>query len=484
MLTNLADTTDTSERRCDLLILGAGPAGITLALETARAAPQWSIILAEAGDLEPSSQAELELYDGQSTGTSKYSLTTTRLRYFGGTSGHWGGWCRPLDAIDFVARPEAGSVGWPIDKAELEEHYRAAHRWLEIADDNYAPARLEAQLQQQLIDFSGSRWFQNRLFHFSPPTRFGDRYRADIQQSTQIECLLNAAAIEYGYAGTRLTEVQLGGLHQQRIKVKPARTVMAMGGIENARHLLLLQQLGWSAAGIQSDKLAHGFADHFGLSPGVLQLPADLVYQRTGSATGPVMPIITPTPEALTEQGWQNACALLRIAPAAERLPGSYSQQPALGFSGAETWTYDTQMILEPRTNESSRLELTSQRDALGLPGIRLCWEIDPRDFQSAQDIFIKLTHELGRMGLGRGQVKPLHIKRRLQAASGVAHHMGTARMATNASKGVVDANLKIFGTENVYVAGSAVFPSFGYSNPTMTVVALSHRLAEHLIQA
>jgi len=481
MFTNLADGPQTTSRQCDLLILGAGPAGITLALEVAAAEPGLHIVLAEAGGLEPSSKAELDLYSGESNGSSSFSLSTTRLRYFGGTSGHWGGWCRPLDAIDFVPRPQAGSTGWPIDKAELAPHYTAAHEWLEIPDDNYDPGRLDDELRSKLIDFSGNDWFQNRLFRFSPPTRFGNKYRTAIEQSNSIECLLNAAAIDYQFADKRLHQVTAGGLHGNRLNIQAERTVIAMGGLESARHLLLMRRLGWHADGITSPKLARGVADHFGMNPGVVQLQADRIYQRTGSSTGEVMPIITPTPQALTAEGWQNSCMLLNITPTADRLPAGYTNHKALGFSGSDTWGYSIQMILEPRAKEDSRLELTDTTDALGLPRIRLFWEIDPRDYQSAQSIYNRFTREIGRLGLGRGQVKPLNTDRRRRSANGVAHHMGTARMAGNPSLGVVDSNLKVFGTDNLYVAGSAVFPSFGYSNPTMTIVALAHRLAGHL---
>lgn len=481
MFTNLAHGPQTDSRQCDLLILGAGPAGITLALEIATSMPNLSIVLAEAGGLEPSSQAELALYSGESSGSSKYALSTTRLRYFGGTSGHWGGWSRPFDAIDFVSRPEAGITGWPFAKSELEPHYAAAHRWLEIDDNNYDPNKIDLELHHKLIDFSDNDAFQNRLFHFSPPTRFGSKYRAQIEASQSIECLLNAAATEYQYTDKRLQLVTVTGLHGKQMTIDAQQVVIAMGGIESARHLLIMRQLGWQAAGIQSPRLARGFADHFGLRPGILNLQADRMYQRTGSNTGPIMPIITPTPKTLTDNAWQNACMLLEVTPAANKLPKGYTRHQSLGFTGGETWSYSVQMILEPRTNENSRLELSSETDALGLPKLRMFWEIDPHDYQSAHNIFTHFTHQVARMGLGRGQVMALDIGKKQRSANGVSHHMGTVRMANNANQGVVDSNLKVFGTDNLYVASSAVFPSFGYSNPTMTIVALAHRLAKHL---
>jgi len=358
---------------------------------------------------------------------------------------------------------------------------KAAHRWLEIDDDNYDPSLIETSLQQKLIDFSDNAWFQNRLFHFSKPTQFGNKYRSQIAESEQIECLLNAAAVAYQYDDQHLQQVTTTGLHGKQLTIQADRTVIAMGGLETARHLLLLQRQGWQTAGLNSPTLARGFADHFGLRPGMLQLQADRLYQRTASSTGRLMPIITPTAQALTEQAWQNACMLLEVTPSAEQLPTGYSSHQTLGFDVSDTWNYSVQMILEPRSNNDSRVELADETDALGLPKIKLFWEIDDHDFLSAQAIFTQFTQQIGAMGLGRGWVKPLDINLRRRSANGTAHHMGTARMANNANQGVVDRNLKVFGTDNLYVAGSAVFPSFGYSNPTMTIVALAHRLAAHL---
>lgn len=482
MISDLAATAGATTRDCDLLILGAGPAGMTLALETARAAPDARIVLAEAGGLQPSNAAEMDLYQGKSIGGSNYSLTATRLRYFGGTSGHWGGWCRPLDAIDFVPRHTAGIAGWPLRREALEPHYAAAHHWLEIPSRNYDPDQLSPALRQQLLDFGDSSWLRNQIFRFSPPTRFGDRYRDPIAQAENIECLLNAAAVDYQYQGSRLDQVTLSGLHGHSLKIRAKQVVIAMGGIENARHLLVMRQVGWSIAGLHTDHLGRGFADHFGLRPGVLEIPANKLYQRTSEASGDIMPIITPSPEALHEMGWSNACMMLEVTPKTAGLPNAYHHNQSLGFAGGDYWRYTVQMILEPRANEASQLTLDAKRDALGLPRSRLAWEIDPRDYQSAHAFYQRFGLELGRLGLGRVRFKALDIGKLRRQASGAAHHMGTARMADTAEQGVVDTNLKVFGSDNLYVAGSAVFPSYGFSNPTLTIVALAHRLAGHIV--
>ena len=437
------------------------------------------IVLAEAGGLERPDAEELDLYNGTSTGSSDYPVSATRLRYFGGTSGHWGGWSKPLDEIDFAHRPQAGSAGWPLDAGEMQPHYNAAADWLELGSADFRIAGLQQTLQSHLLDFSASEQFQNRLFRLSPPTRFGERYRQTIADNNNIECLLNAAAVDYSTRGKRLQEVTLTGLHGKQMKVQPQRVVIAMGGIESTRHLLLLQSAGWSPAGLNSGHLGRGFADHFGPQPGLLSLPAGLRYERARSDELAVMPIITPTPDALRKHNWRNACMLLHPSNKETLLPRDYLQQSV--FSDREHWHYQTQLILEPARNPDSRILLGSQRDALGLPRVQLHWDILADDFRSGLDIYSHLVGELSARGLGRGQLRPLDPQQLRRNGNPVAHHMGSSKMAASVEDGVVDRHLRVFGSDNLYVASSAVFPSFGYSNPTMTIVALAHRLAQHL---
>lgn len=482
MILNLAEGTQDLPQSCDLLILGAGPAGISLALSLSRAQPALKIVLAEAGGYSMPDAEGLDLYQGESRGSANYSLVGSRLRFLGGTSGHWGGWCRPLDEVDFSPRPQAGSTGWPISLEELHPYYQQAHPWLELSSDDYSCANLSEKLRGQLLDFSDSPWFRNRMFRFSPPTRFGSRYRDDLANSENIQVILNAAALDYRFDGPRLSEVSLGGLHGLRHKIRAERFVFAMGGIESARHLLLLREQGWQAAGVRSPLLGRGFADHFGMHGGILELRSGLMYERTVDDSGPVMPIISPTPEALAREDWNNCCMLLEMQPLVEGLPAGYSTHQSLGLAGADSWRYRALLILEPRFNEASRVELATDRDALGLPRVRLFWEIDPRDYQSGARIYQRFSSEMGRLGYGRGQIKEQDLSQLPRRANGVNHHLGTTRMGLDPASSVVDPQLKVHGSENLWVLSSAVFPSAGFSNPTLTIVALGQRLGEQLL--
>ena len=118
------------DRAFDLCVIGAGPAGITLARQAAAAG--LSVALMEAGgeDLTVESQ---EVYEGEVLGQDYFPLDIPRLRFLGGSSNHWGGWCRALDAIDFEPKSWNPMSGWPIRKADLDPYQPATDAILDLS---------------------------------------------------------------------------------------------------------------------------------------------------------------------------------------------------------------------------------------------------------------------------------------------------------------------------------------------------------------
>ena len=152
---------------------------------------------------------------------------------------------------------------------------------------------------------------------------------------------------------------------------------------------------------------------------------------------------------------------------------GSKEELPAI---------YSMHNYVEQVPNPDSRVSLAPERDALGLNRPAVDWrlsDLDKTGIKKAQDV---IAHEVGRSGFGRMRLElPDSENTLLEGADGGAHHMGTTRMHADPRHGVVDENCRIHGLHNLYVAGSSVFPTVGYINPTLTIVALAIRLAEHL---
>jgi choline dehydrogenase-like flavoprotein len=136
--------------------------------------------------------------------------------------------------------------------------------------------------------------------------------------------------------------------------------------------------------------------------------------------------------------------------------------------------------MTEQVPNPESRVLLGTEKDPLGQPRARLHWQLRPEDTRNIQRSQQVLDRALRRAGGGRVHVASLDAIER-ESVRGGYHHMGTTRMGSTPRKGVVDGNCKIYGVENAYIAGSSVFTTAGCANPTLTIVALSLRLADHI---
>lgn len=140
-------------------------------------------------------------------------------------------------------------------------------------------------------------------------------------------------------------------------------------------------------------------------------------------------------------------------------------------------------MVLEPVPNPDSRITLSETKlDFFGQQKLEVKWLVEDADLSHAYRAMSLIAMEFGRMGLGRGYSQLFkdssHWPKHMEAGK---HHCGTTRMSNSPKTGVVDANSKVFGIDNLYIAGSSVFPTIGYANPTITIVALSLRLSDHL---
>jgi choline dehydrogenase-like flavoprotein len=136
---------------------------------------------------------------------------------------------------------------------------------------------------------------------------------------------------------------------------------------------------------------------------------------------------------------------------------------------------------LDPAPNADSRVTLASERDAFGVPRARLDWRLSDIDRHSAERALEALGQEVGRTGIGRLQIRFEPNAPWPEDLEGGYHHMGTTRMSADPRKGVVDADCRVHGLDNLYIAGSSVFTTGGSATPTMTLIALALRLADHL---
>jgi len=493
----------------DICIIGAGAAGITIARELSKA--DLNVCFLESGGFEWDSETQA-LYKGMNIGDPYYDLDVSRLRYFGGTTNHWGGLCRPLDEIDFNARPWVADSGWPFSKRELEPYYIKAQEVCELGPYAYEYSDWATQ-EPPPIPFKGHR-LVTRLFQNSPPTRFGMTYRSEIKRAQNVQTYLyaNVTEFEMDDSGKTVKSAHVATLSGNKFLVEAKSFVVASGGIENPRLLLLSNKVNPKGLGNDYDLVGRYFADHpIMLSGSMIVNHARFghkLYERHKINGVPLHGFITLSPEALERESMLNCGIMIKMLNWSENSPSVSSLKHILdsvskggvpdnlgkhlsnviwdidGISeniygrGMDYRPASVNYWAEPEPNRDSRVSLGTEKDALGKRQLIMNWQLTERDKQNMTRMHQIVAEELGRAGLGRLKV---HEDAWDHNKNGSYHHMGTTRMHMDPAKGVVGSDCRVHGVANLFVSGSSVFPTYGHANPTLTIVALAIRLADHL---
>jgi choline dehydrogenase-like flavoprotein len=553
------------ELATDVCVIGAGAAGITIA--DALTGSSLGVVLLESGGLDFDVETN-GLNAGANVGLPYFPLDGSRLRYFGGSTNHWGGYCRPLEPVDFEDRPWIPLSRWPIDRADLDPYYPAARPIVGLTEPNGDPAPLIAADRSRPLFETPAR-LVDVLAEIVPSRRrsFGERFREELLAAPDVQVLLNASAVEIETdPGARHVErVHVATLAGNRFSVRARAVVLATGGIENARLLLASDRVQPGGVGNDRDVVGRYFLEHprfiaGGFIPsrgdlrtrfyephdvtgreviGYLSLaesvmreeqlvevqvrlrptydPAveaalvgedvaalrDLVREPAGvvandrfgrhvarvladlttwqDATIPGGPLAAPLPEVIAEIVRRGAAGEL-----SSLVPLLFGDLATVGYQelagGLPIQAAELTTRIDPVPNPDSRIRLGTDRDALGMRRAELHWALSPLDKWSAIRTLEILGAEVGRAGMGRVQITldddddswPDDL-------AGGWHHMGTTRMSDDPASGVVDRDGRVHGLDDLYVAGSSVFPTGGSGTPTMTIVALALRLADHL---
>lgn len=500
MIQDARELPDGATLDTDLAIVGAGAAGITLALALAGA--PFRVCLIESGGLEPDEETQ-RLAEAENVGLPYGPIEATRLRYFGGTTNHWGGWCRPLDGLDFQVRDWVPLSGWPIDRAVLDPYYARANQICEAGPFAYDDvAGWEKKLGIEGFELPGAG-MARRVIQFSPPTRFGKRYLTELKAAANLFILLHATAVEI-HATENAAEVaglSLATLDGRRFRLTARLYVLAAGGIENARLLLLSDGVQTTGLGNGSDMVGRCFMEHphiYSMATLLLRThdPVSRLYLEDQYVDGTALRgNFMPTEDFQRSQRVLNATFTIGVSarlpergavpenehplavPLLDLLHDAAGGPPPDGF-GVRVGVGGAG---EQRPNLDSRVTLSTERDALGLRRGRLDWRLTPEDKASLLRNLKALGAEFAASGLGRLNVDLPEGDSWPAELTGGNHHMGTTRMAADPRNGVVDADCRVHGIANLYIAGSSVFPTSGAANPTLTIVALALRLADHI---
>lgn len=543
----------------DIVIIGAGPAGLSIALEFEGSPVRVCVI--ESGDREADPDVE-RLSDIESVGLRRAPQDVTRRRGIGGTSAIWSGRCGVFDAMDYQARPWIAHSGWPIDDQDVAPYLDRAGRCLGLGPSLYAERDVASFRRPR----DGKGWRTDLvlpvIWQFSQhgsataapvrsfasegvagaehigalqhagapkPRHFGEAFARSIAASENIQLLTQATAlsIETNEAGSQARSVRVGTIQGGRGSVTGRFVVLACGGIDNARLLLCSRTVNPAGLGNGRDLVGRFLSDHpFGTIATYRGRGSEALRRRLGhrwlerqGARHVYALGLRLAPELQRREGLLN-CAVHIVERGDRRSPvarmGSAARLLRQGTIGPElasevigalgdpvrlmTGTYDRYVtrqpsletpdqvdfgcVVEQLPDPDSRVTLSDQTDSLGMPRAKIDWRAADREFETARRMAELLKGEIDRLGFEPPEFSSwLHrdpdVFRSL--IHDMAHPMGSTRMSADPSGGVVDADCKVHGVDGLFVAGGSVFTTSGYMNPTLMIVALSLRLADHL---
>lgn len=506
------------EPRHDLCIVGAGAAGIALALEFLGTGHR--VALLESGGLEPEAETQ-DLYDGEVVGLDYAGLAAVRLRYFGGTTNHWAGYVLPFPDHSFEPLDWIPHSGWPVRGPELREHYRRAFLRLGLEAADWDPAqgwsfdRLRGRDRPGRLPLEGFRDVHTVI----NPVRMGEAFRAALAAAPNVDVFLHAnlAAIRTDGAARHVEGLEVRSLGGRSALFRARHYVLAAGGIENARLLLASDSVQAEGLGNGRGLVGRFFSDHVHFRGGFLA-PADAGldlrdYERRIHPGG-IETLVWKELTFETMRAERLALAGLELDRIGMETAGgatlrrvlreaSIGRMPAdplgdlrrvlgdlgeiAGHTAAYLWhghgparQIDLEFLLEPVPNPESRVTLGEERDALGMRRVRLDWRLTELDARTMRFVVERFAAQMAAAGRGR-----VHLDFDWPDFPGVArwahHNIGTTRMADDPADGVVDRHCRVHGIDNLHVAGSSVFPTCGGGSPTPLVIALAIRLADHL---
>jgi len=521
----------------DVCIVGAGPAGIVLTGELA--ARGFTVALVESGGVEDDAEAH-SLDTAIVIGGEYTDPIWIRCRGFGGTSRMWNTLIDgkpfakfvPLDPIDFQQRDWLPHSGWPFQFAHLAPYYERAHQLCGLGPFRYGAADWNEP--------GASAWntpggpIHSAVYQLAPATLYSKVALDDVRTSEKIQCLLHATVTEIDIHpdGRKITGIKIGTLCGAKACVTASIFVLAAGGIENARLLLASNRVCTAGIGNQNDLVGRYLMDHPVCHFTQMFVTNRRVFDESDfydlhQVRGiPVLGRLALDEEILEREKILNSSIVVYPRPpryrsagleAVRRLKAARTEGAAAGAmlrdagtvllnlpdivayalhadpahifdqhywsrpeNNADRYvTFEPQFYVEQAPEPENRIKLSSERDRLGMAKSEIHWRwgsFDQRSVERTREIF---DAELRRLGLGKMEV--LGSRRFVPSAH---HPAGTTRMHVDPRRGVVDENCRVHEIENLFIAGASVYPTCGYANPMLTIVAMSLRLADHLARA
>jgi len=518
MIVDLRRSHESTELETDLCVIGGGAAGIAIALEFLDAGAE--VIVLESGGLRFGRQAE-RFNDGDTVGIDRRSLTSGRARGLGGATSLWAGQCLPADPEALSERPWVPHSGWPFPLAELEPFYRRAEKVLQIQGCHYDETVWD-EFGVERPSFDTSR-LAHRFSVWCPRPHLGRLYRRALSDSPNVRVLLDATVTELVTTpgGQRFDSVLAAAPGASSVRVRARACVICTGAIENARLLLASTGANRDGIGNRHGLVGRFFSDHpnghsaailggdvarlqelYGLfyRERVRYLPRLVLSAQAQRAERVLSCAAHPVFHFGEDSGVEAARRVYRSARSGRR-PETWPQDLRLiardlprvaaitrrrftagRSAGLRPIAVTLQTHAEQAPNPDSRVTLGRRRDALGVPVPAVSWRLTELDRRTASAMVATVADEFSRRGLGEVRPAPwLTESIWREHLHDSIHQMGTTRLGEAPEASVVSPDCEIHDVSGLFVAGASVFPAAGYVNPTLTIMALAIRLADHL---
>ena len=491
-------------------IVGAGAAGLALAHSLAQRGH--AVRLLDAGGGGP------RQHPVRHEGRPHRGSTDGHALAWGGTTTLWGGQLWPWEPHEFEARPGLGLDGWPIAYDDVAPYYPEALRLLGVHDATFGdrPA-VEREIPLPPLDpsvfaYKYSKWAGWRARNLGRTLG-----RALLKHpNVTVERGARAVEVETDTAGECVTALRVRDADGAERAVRAETYVLAGGVLGNVRLLLASRQ-----SGVENEWVGRGFMDHLSVRAGRFMPRDPARFERAFApfyADGVLhTPRVVPRPDVLEAEGLLGCYGHWELEPPAGSGPVlvrealralQAGRRPDLSLSGLRRIAADVpdaarlvagvavqRRRLFPR---GSRVHLrvdveqppdagsVLRLDADARPGdetLALDWRVSDRERRSVRRLAEMLGDELDRLGVGTLDVAPDPVDSGVwgEGVADAYHMMGGTRMSRTPDAGVVDADARVHGVENLFIAGASVFPTGGMANPTLTLMALALRLGAHL---
>lgn len=494
------NTLSVEELHTEVCIVGSGFAGTALALRLLEAGVPF--LLCEAGGPQTPSATEQQpdyrvaMAERQEDNGLRSLIDPSlrdRKRTLGGSSECWSGWIKPFQPEGY--RPVVREwSGWRGLGERLARHDREALRLLGsplldftadrvLAAHGFRDVCRNAQASREPVRTT----IYARLLE---PTRCRQlleerRHRFNGRQTLLHHCALTA--LEPAPGGAAIAAAHFRSPAGRRLRVQARHIVLAMGGIENARHLLILdrehqllpaESRPWLGLFMEHP---HFYGEAILTDVDHRRLPACYYrYIAVGGTSGRFKAAFELPGRPADRSGHGERPALTATLE-------EYSLLRRLSWRLPGGPTDERRLLVTLRAEQlpltTSRLSLRDAIGPLGLPAVRLDWTISPDDLASYDLSVRSLAAWLRLNGIGVLRCTSRAGGFGPSAVDGGAHHMGTTRFGPEPRHGVVDGELRVHGLSNLHCVGASVFPSGGFENPTVAVVNSALHVADALVR-